>query len=79
MSETRSAYLKHAPERDPDDVRDERIDAELARMFDDIELSTQVEILEQVLRPQEEACIICGEEDMWDERFCYYCAKEHYA
>ena len=49
MSETRTAYLKCPLERDPDDVRDERIDAELAELFNDIELSAQVEILEQVL------------------------------
>ena len=52
---------------------------ELTDLFKDIELSTRVEILERVLAPQEEACIICGEKDMWDDRFCYYCAKEHYA
>ena len=49
MSETRTAYLKHLLERDPDDVRDERIDTELAELFDGIELSTQIEILERVL------------------------------
>ena len=52
MSETRTAYLKHPLERDPDDVRDvrdERIDTELAELFDGIELSTQIEILERVL------------------------------
>lgn len=50
MSETRTAYLKCPLERDPDDVRDERIDAELAELFNGIELSTQIEVLECVLK-----------------------------
>ena len=52
---------------------------EIALLFKDIELSTRVEILERVLAEQEEACIICGETEMWDDRFCHYCAKEHYS
>ena len=50
---------------------------ELAELLNNIELSTQVEILERVLAERE--CIICGEKDLWDDRFCYYCAKEHYS
>ena len=53
--------------------------AELAELFNDIELSTQIEVLERVLAEYGEACIICGERDMWDDRFCYDCAKEHYS
>ena len=51
---------------------------ELTELFKDIELSTQVDILERVLKKP--ASCFCGETDIWDERLglCYDCAKEHY-
>ena len=52
---------------------------EIVELFNDIELSTQVEILERVLADKAPECVICGDDDLWDDRFCYYCAKEHYS
>ncbi len=43
-------YLEMPGERDPDVFRDERIDAELHEMFEDIDFGTQVEILERLLK-----------------------------
>ncbi len=42
------------PERDPDYVRDSRIDAELQRAFDDIESGTKLEILEKLVGDKSE-------------------------
>ncbi len=45
----RLTYLTTPNERDPDVVRDARIDGELQEMFDDIDFGTQREILEKLL------------------------------
>jgi len=42
----------------------------------DLNYSDAIKAIEALKKP---SCTICGDHDMWDERFCHACAKEHYS